>query len=247
MVEPWLERKLKHDPSPTGLQTNLTGKIPTIARMARRRSDPQSDVTPLEAMTDEQLIGSHLAGRDQAFETLIQRYNSELFNFLMKFSGQRAAADDLFQETFLQVYLSAETFDLSKRFKPWLFTIGANKARDYLRRNKRRRAASLSATTDGDEDSMAFVDMMQADIAMPQENVQNQETRHQVQEIIEEMPDHLREVLVFSYFEKMPYKDIADMLQIPLGTVKSRLHAAVGTFAKLWMARHGDEKPPDHF
>ena len=82
----------------------------------------------MERRTDEALLGSYMQGDRPAFAELIRRYSNELLHFLTRFLGSRAAADDVFQETFLQVHLSAETFDTKRRFKPWLFTIAANKA-----------------------------------------------------------------------------------------------------------------------
>lgn len=188
-------------------------------------------------MTDEQLIGAYRTGQEAALSELIQRYQGQLFHFLLRFVGQRAAADDLFQETFLQVHISADTFDTSRRFKPWLFTIGANKARDYLRRNKRHRAVSLTKSMDG-EGGAEFIDLMEADLPMPDATTATDEVRELVRGVVAELPDHLREVLLLAYFQRLAYKEIAEMLGIPLGTVKSRLHAAVGTFAQLWKTRH---------
>lgn len=202
---------------------------------------------PLTELSDEQLVSAYRGGRTEAFEALVRRYRPELLHFLIRFAGNRAAGEDLFQETFLQVHISADTFDVSKRFKPWLFTIGANKARDHLRKRKRRRTMSLSGGIDkGSDDSPAFVDLMEADLPLPEEMAQDSETAELVKEVVDSMPDHLREVLLLAYFQQFPYKQIAEMLEIPLGTVKSRLHAAVGTFAQLWKAKYapaatGDE------
>lgn len=190
--------------------------------------------------TDERLLAAHLAGDERAFRELVRRYERDLFNFLYRFTNQRAAADDLFQETFLQVHVSADTFDLSRRFKPWLFTVAANKARDFLRRRQRRKTVPLLASVDGEEGGQAFVDLMQADVPVPEQTADANETAQMVREAVAEMPDHLREVLLLAYFERMPYKEVAETLNVPLGTVKSRLHTAVATFAELWKARFGD-------
>jgi RNA polymerase sigma-70 factor (ECF subfamily) len=194
---------------------------------------------PLPDLTDEQLVAAYRDGRLEAFEALVRRYRPELLHFLIRFAANRAAGEDLFQETFLQVHLSIDSFDVSKRFKPWLFTIGANKARDHLRRQKRRKTLSLSGLVDktGD-DGPAFVDLMEADLPRPEDLAEDRETGELVQQIVDSMPDHLREVLLLAYFNQFPYKQIAEMLEIPLGTVKSRLHAAVGTFAQLWKAKY---------
>lgn len=194
--------------------------------------------TPLADLTDEQLLGAYRTGRLEAFEALLGRYRPELLHFLIRFAGNRAAGEDLFQEAFLQVHISADKFDVSKRFKPWLFTIAANKARDYLRKNKRQRTVPLSALVNkSQEDGPSFIDLMQADLPLPDDLVADGETADLVKEVVESLPDHLREVLLLAYFNQFAYKEIAEMLGIPLGTVKSRLHAAVGTFAQLWKAR----------
>ena len=88
--------------------------------------------------TDEQLLADYLAGQTDGFELLVRRHSPELFRFLARFTGNAAAAEDVVQEAFLQVHLSAASFDRTRRFKPWLFTIAANKARDLLRSRGRR-------------------------------------------------------------------------------------------------------------
>lgn len=207
----------------------------------------------LQTLSDEQLLQRYRRGgadADRAFQTLLERYRVELFHFLMRFTGVRAAADDVFQETFLQVHISADTFDTTRRFKPWLFTIAANKARDLLRKRRRQSTLSLSAEVGGSgggggDDAASFVDLLEADLPMPSDEVVSDETRGMVRQVVDNLPDHLREVLILAYFNKMPYRDIAEHLSIPLGTVKSRLHTAVATFAELWAARFGKDDQND--
>jgi RNA polymerase sigma-70 factor (ECF subfamily) len=188
------------------------------------------------AVSDGELLERHLAGDDHAFEVLINRYRRELFSFLVRFTGNRALAEDVFQETFLQLHLSAATFDTSRRLKPWLFTIAANKGRDALRRRSRRQAAPLDAEISGSEGKATYGDLMPADVPQPDEAIMNLETRSAVKNIVDEMPENLRTVLLLNYFHGFAYKDMAEILGVPLGTVKSRLHAAVKEFAKRWKA-----------
>ncbi|MCC6581757.1 MAG: sigma-70 family RNA polymerase sigma factor [Phycisphaeraceae bacterium] len=199
---------------------------------------PSQSGADLTRATDEQLLLWHRQGMDGAFAVLIGRYKLELYHFLVRFSGNRAEADDLFQETFVQVHLWADRFDVERRLKPWLFTIAANKARDYLRKNRREPPQPLSAPVDPASGSQAtFVDLLEADIPLPETAMMEEETRELVQQVLASMPDHLREVLLLSYFHQFAYKDIAEMLAIPVGTVKSRLHAAVAGFAQRWKER----------
>ena len=186
-------------------------------------------------ISDMELLQRHIDGDMSAFGSLMERYQRELYNFLARFTGDAALAEDIFQETFLQLHISAGTFDMTKQLKPWLFTIAANKARDALRKNVRRQAAPLDATVAGStDDRTSYADFMPADVVPPLEDLVNLETRQAVQTIIDEMPENLRAVLLLCYFHEFPYKEIADMLDVPLGTVKSRLHAAVKYFAKKW-------------
>lgn len=188
-----------------------------------------------QEFSDNGLLQRHLDGDESAFTGLVERYRRELFSFLARFTGDVALADDVFQETFLQLHVSATKFDMSRRLKPWLFTIAANKARDAMRRRTRRQAVPLDAQVSQDDDqSASYADLMPADIPAPLETLMNQETRQAVQNIVSQMPENLRIVLVLSYFSDMAYKDIAEVVQAPLGTVKSRLHTAVKAFAEKW-------------
>ena len=163
----------------------------------------------------------------------------------MRFLGDRAAAEDVFQETFLQVHQSAEQFDTSRRFRPWLFTIAANKARDLIRSQARRPANPLQASINpGDDDSGEFIDLMSSVDELPDEGMQKAELEKQVQKTVLGMPQHLREILLLSYFHQFPYKQISDILEIPLGTVKSRLHAAVAHFADRWKSSNHPRAVP---
>ena len=83
--------------------------------------------------SDEKLLEDYRHGDKGSFAKLVSRYQRELYHFLVRFLGNRSSAEDVFQETFLQVHQSAEQFDTQRRFRPWLFTIAANKARDLIR------------------------------------------------------------------------------------------------------------------
>jgi RNA polymerase sigma-70 factor, ECF subfamily len=202
--------------------------------------------TEQPAVSDADLLQRYLAGEDQAFATLVRRYEKPLFTFLVRFTGNRSLAEDVFQDTFLQVHHSAGSFDPSRRFKPWLYTVAANKARDALRKTRRHPEAPLDAKVAGSgEGTNTYADLLPADIPAPEEFLSNRETRQAVQQLVEHLPEYLREVLALSYLKELPQKDIAALLDIPVGTVKSRLHAAVRVFAEKWKALlAGGSQPP---
>ncbi|MBA4039799.1 MAG: hypothetical protein C0468_05695, partial [Planctomyces sp.] len=192
-----------------------------------------------DSRDDNALIEAYRAGESGALEVLANRYFLDLMRFLTRLTGDRNSAEDVFQEAFLQVHLSAESFDATRRFKPWLFTIAANKARDLLRKNARRRTLDLSSPvggSSGSDEGVTFVDLMEVEVSQPGEEVSGRERDRMVQQAVTDLPVPLREVLLLAYFQKMSYNQIADVLEIPLGTVKSRLHAAVAAFARKWQA-----------
>ncbi|MCZ6697742.1 MAG: sigma-70 family RNA polymerase sigma factor [Planctomycetota bacterium] len=183
--------------------------------------------------SDGELLAAFLAGDEVAFATLVGRYGPELYQFIARFVQNSAAAEDVVQETFAQVHQSAAGFDLARRFRPWLFTIAANKARDHLRSRARKREVSLNAGhhSAAQDEGVSYLDFLADDSLSPHEALEGEEQREAVRKIVSQMPDHLREILVLGYYQRFPYKEIAEVLAIPLGTVKSRLHAAVSHFA----------------
>lgn len=183
--------------------------------------------------SDEQLLAEHVAGTPGVFDQLAGRYVHELYGFLHRFVGNAAAAEDLIQETFLQIHLAAASFDPTRSFKPWLYTVAANKARDFLRFRGRRQEQSLDlAGPDGDGPSPA--DGVEAVREPSDDAFDEQERAERVRQLISRMPEHLRLILMLGYYQQLPYAEIAEILDIPVGTVKSRLHAAVAHFAKVW-------------
>lgn len=186
--------------------------------------------------SDEAIFERFLDGDSTAYRTLIERYHDDLLRFLTRLVGDRAAAEDIFQETFLQIHQSAHTFDTSRRFRPWLFTIAANKGRDHLRKRMRQRTVELSAPIGGPDGTTSFVDLLEVDVPSPDAAMDASEQDRLVQTALSKLQPALREVLLLAYFQRLRYQQIAEDLGIPLGTVKSRMHAAVAAFARSWQA-----------
>jgi RNA polymerase sigma-70 factor (ECF subfamily) len=188
-------------------------------------------------MNDVQLLERYAAGDEGAFQELVSQYKDSVYAFLRRFLNDRDLVDDVFQETFMQLYVSRDTFDRSKPLRPWLFTIAANKAKDALRRSRRVDATHLGSMFDSDEHSLDEVlNTLDYDEHMPYDDLIREETAAQVKRVIARMPVKLREILILAYFHKFPYAEIAGILGIPVGTVKSRLHLAVHRFAEDWNA-----------
>jgi len=193
--------------------------------------------------SDERLLSDFLAGDRDCFSKLVERYGEELYRFVGRFIRSSAMVEDVVQETFIQVYQSAPGFDVSRRFRPWLFTIAANKARDQLRSRARKREVGLSTgASDEAEGNASYLDFLSDGSMAPDEIMEDKEARQRVRGVVSRMPENLREVLVLGYYHRFAYKEIADILSIPLGTVKSRLHAAVSYFAAAYKTLERDDK-----
>ena len=157
-----------------------------------------------------------------------------MFNYLNRYLGNREAAEDVFQASFLQVYSKSDQFDPSKKFKPWLYTVATNQAIDYQRRNHRKTTISLDASYGGDDDEStgSLQEILESAEKDPSFSMDSSEQAELVRAAVNELPDILRETVNLVYFEDMKYKDAADILRVPVGTVKSRLHAAMKKLAE---------------
>jgi RNA polymerase sigma-70 factor (ECF subfamily) len=182
-------------------------------------------------------------GDEAAFQEIVARYKNSLYAFLKQFLNRTDLVEDVFQETFLQLFTSRASFDSSRPLRPWLFTIAANKAKDALRKSQRTSAVPIGAISEAQD--MSFDEMLNslgADNVVPQDELERNETATQVNDVIAGMPENLREILILAYFNKFSYKQMANVLSIPIGTVKSRLHTAVARFAKDWKAAVGSKE-----
>ncbi len=211
------------------------------------RNDTTMSKVELEGaeISDEQLMIAHQAGDERAFPMLVERYRSNLHRYLQRFLGSAAAADDVFQETFLQIHLSAATFDVTRTLRPWLYTIASNKARDWYRHHKRRATLSLDKPMGHGENEFTLLDVVSSTSNQPGESLSAREESARVKKVVDALPELHREILLMAYFQRFSYQHISEMLSIPLGTVKSRLHSAVALFADTW-AQTTHETSKDH-
>jgi RNA polymerase sigma-70 factor (ECF subfamily) len=193
----------------------------------------------LESFTDcsdEELLAQFCLGTTEAFGVLVKRYEKELYGYLFRYLGDRSLADDVFQNTFLQMYTKIGTYEAGKPVRPWLYTIATHQAIDALRRNGRHQAVSLdqgkSSVADGQ--ISALIELLESRGPEPIERVQGEERRQLVRSSLDRLPDYLREVVILAYYQGLKYREIADMLGVPVGTVKSRLHTALRKLQEEW-------------
>ena len=189
----------------------------------------------LDKLTDNQLLERYLDGDENAFQELTSRYKNSLYSFLRLFLYRDDYIEDIFQETFLQFFTSLDLFDMSRPLCPWLFMIAANKAKDAIRKLQQIHDIPFTMITDSQEVSFEdFFNSITCDDSTAPVKLEESEYALLVREVISVMPINYREILLLAYYNKFSYQEMADMLNIPLGTVKSRLHSAIGHFGKMW-------------
>lgn len=162
-----------------------------------------------------------------AFAAIMKRYEAPLFNYLRRMSGNAADAEELVQEAFLRVYQHRERFEPSLPFKPWLYRIATNLCSDRLRYLARRPAVSLDAPIAGREEAATVGTRVSNGSAGPAERAREQELRERLAEAVSLLPEKQRSVFLMARYEGMSYDAIGQTLEIPVGTVKSRMNTAV--------------------
>ncbi|MGC8638693.1 MAG: RNA polymerase sigma factor [Isosphaeraceae bacterium] len=184
-------------------------------------------------------------GREAVFTELVHRYERELFRYLARYLGDSTLAEDVFQNTFLQVHMKRGLYEDGRPFRPWLYAIATHQAVDALRKAGRHPTISLDqrvTPTQRESEAGSLLDLLVTDGVGPLDELQEQERQQWVRESVERLPDVLRQTLILAYHQDLKYREIADILKIPVGTVKSRLHAALAKLQEMARAANRDGK-----
>jgi len=182
-----------------------------------------------EHWTDEDLLLEYrCTGIREAFEKLVCRYEKELYNFLYHQLGNAANAEDVFQKTFLTVLEECGKFDSSRKFRPWLYRIAANKAADFHRKNKRYTVVSIDAQRGDDADDIySLADMITDNEPGPFEESSDRETANMVREAVEALPETMRQAVYMIYFQGMSNQEAAEIAGVHCSTLTLRVQKAV--------------------
>ncbi len=191
-----------------------------------------------DAPTDEELLARLRRGDRELFGLLVRRYERELYGYLRRYLCDAELAEDVFQTTFAAVFVKIRQYEPGRPARPWLYTIATHQAIDALRRQKRRheRPVENLRVADDDSNGRTLFDLLPARDPDPVAHAQHEELAAQVRAAVDSLPELLRQVLILAYFQGMKYQEIAEVLEIPLGTVKSRLHGAIAKLTEVWTA-----------
>ena len=197
-------------------------------------------------MSDEDLLSAYRDHADRlAFDELVHRYERELYSYLRRYLGDASMAEDAFQSAFLQVHLKCDQFDRGRKFRPWLYTIATNQAIDAQRRNKRHRSVSLDRNTkhDGNDDLGSLMNLLISREPSPDDRAEAVQQSEWIRGAVKTLPDALREAVNLVYYQGLKYREAADVLNIPVGTVKSRLHSAILKLNQAWIENESNSQP----
>src|ERR1041384_5297516 len=176
---------------------------------------------------DEDLMVLYQRGEVRAFELLLTRHRKPVYNFILRFVGDKETAEDLLQEAFMRVIKGAEAYQRQAKFTTWLYTIARNLCVDQSRRAKHRKAQSLDAPMNSSADSGTLLDVLPSGEMASDRQAGNRELQLRLHRALANLSEEQREVFLMREFLDMPFKDIADVVGVPENTVKSRMRYAL--------------------
>lgn len=184
----------------------------------------QPDVYDQLTATDEMLFSQVQREDMHAFDMIVSRYKTRLYNCVYRMVNNAENAEDLVQETFLRVYKNRHNYQATSNFSTWIYTIALNLARSELRKRKRRQFFSLNSSTHEDSNTEGF-DLPDTSSG-PSEHLEQSELGRAIQKAIDQLPVKYRTVIVLRDVQELSYEQISEILECPTGTVKSRVNRA---------------------
>ena len=181
----------------------------------------------MQDQADEDLMVLYQQGEVRAFEVLLARHRRPVFNFILRFIGDKETAEDLLQESFMRVIRGADAYKRQAKFTTWLYTIARNLCVDQTRRRKHRKHASLDAPMGSDEDSGTLLDVVAGNELASDRKTVNKELFATMEKAIANLAEDQREVFLMREFLDLPFKQIAEVVGVAENTVKSRMRYAL--------------------
>jgi RNA polymerase sigma-70 factor, ECF subfamily len=194
---------------------------------------------PENELSDEDLLTRLRDGERDLFGAVVRRFQNEIFLYLLRYTGDRQNAEDSFQNTFLQVYLKIGQYEPGRPVRPWLYRIATNQAIDLMRSQGRHHSARIDLPSEetAEGGGGTLLDCLSSAEREPYERLLLDEKRQQVQQAIMELPPAMRDVVLLVFYAELKYADIAEILGVPVGTIKSRLHNALIRLSRIWQAK----------
>ncbi len=171
--------------------------------------------------TDEDLIERFQNGDEQAYIELVNRYRDRLMNFVYRFVNDYEQSEDIAQETLIKLYTHKHYYKKIAKFSTWIYTIAANLAKSELRKKKSRKVTNLSQMSTQEKEYELPADQPDIDQAIESEFIEKR-----IQAAIQKLPLHFKTVTILREIQELSYEEISKIVDVPLGTVKSRINRA---------------------
>lgn len=160
-------------------------------------------------------------GDQDAFGEIVEIFKDKIYQLVYRMVGNAHEAEDVAQEAFIRAYININSYDTNRKFSTWLYRIATNLTIDRIR--KKKPDYYLDAEVAG-TDGLTMYSQVAADIALPEEEVVSMELQNEIQRQILKLPDKYRSVIVLKYIDELSLIEISEILEIPVGTVKTRIH-----------------------
>jgi RNA polymerase sigma factor (sigma-70 family) len=177
-------------------------------------------------MTDALLAKQVLEGDQEAFEILVRRYRTPLFNFICHFLGDYDQACDVLQQVFVRFYTSLPKLGTGEPFKPWLFQVARNCCVDELRRRRRYAIHFSQLETENSDGEISFLSDMPDPGPLPDELMERRDLQQDIQTAIQSLPPKFRAVVLLRYMAQLSFAEIGRTLKMPEATAKTYFHRA---------------------
>ncbi len=183
-------------------------------------------------LTDGELIEKAIGGREDGFEELVRRYQRPITNYVYRMLNNYDAALDVTQEVFIKVYNSLARYSSDYKFSTWLYRIAHNAAIDYMRRNSVNQTSIEAENADG-----TYQLQLESPNPTPEQDRERSEWRTEIETVVKCLPAVYRELILLRHSQDLSYDEIAEITNLPLGTVKNRLFRAREMMREIFVER----------
>jgi len=174
----------------------------------------------MEALIKKRIM-QVLKGDQSAYGEIVEIYKDKVFQLCFRILGNRHEAEDMAQEAFIRAYVNISSFNIDLKFSTWLYRIATNLCIDRIR--KKKPDYYLDAEVSG-TDGLTMYSQIASDTILPEDEIESLELQETIQREITKLPEKYRSVIVLKYIEELSLNEISEILDIPLGTVKTRIH-----------------------
>ena len=186
----------------------------------------------IQTLTDVELIAKAIGGREDGFEELVRRYQRPITNYVFRMLNDYESSLDVTQEVFIKVYNSLEKYSSEYKFSTWLYRIAHNAAIDHIRRRANNEQSIETENNDG-----VYQIQIESPNPTPEQDRERSEWRTEIETVVKCLPSVYRELILLRHAQDLSYDEIAEVTNLPLGTVKNRLFRAREMMREIFMKR----------